>query len=1179
MKRVLVANRGEIAVRIIRTLERMGIESVAVYADADASSPHVRAASVAVRLTGSTPAAGYRDAEQLTTIARAHDADAVHPGYGFLAENAAFAAIVEHAGIAFLGPTPDQIALFGLKDRARAAAEAAGVPLLAGSAALDDAASAVAAARVVGLPLLVKSAAGGGGMGMAAVTDVDALVPAIEVVLRQSEQLYGSSRVIIERLVERARHVEVQVFGDGHGRVLVLGERDCSLQRRRQKVLEEAPAPNLDPGLRAELFAAARRLLEPVQYRSAGTVEFVVDAERGEAAFLEVNTRLQVEHPVTEAVLGIDLVEWMVRLGAGDSAFLPDADPEPSGHAIEVRCYAEDPGKDFLPSVGVLTDVTMSNDARVDTWVHAGTEVSPYFDPLLAKVITHRRTRADALDAMRAALDATRFDGIETNRALLRATLDGDEVVEGTILTSTLEHIVGSGFAPATVDVVDPGGATTIHDLPGRLGYWEVGVPPSGPFDDRSFARGNELLGNHPGAPGLECVAGGPSLRFGVATWVCLTGAVADATVDGEAVPWWTPFPVPAGAELCVGAPIGAGLRSYMLVRGGFDVPRYLGSASTFTLGEFGGHGGRALRAGDVLHLTARASDPPPPNDDSRPPGEWTGTWELGVVDGPHAAPEFFTERDIEMLYDTDWEVHYQSSRTGVRLVGPKPEWARRDGGSAGLHPSNIHDTPYVPGTLDFTGDMPILLGPDGPSLGGFVCPVTVIQDEQWKIGQLAPGNRVRFVRRGEADSGVIARTPADDDRPEVTYRRDGDRAVLVEFGPMTLDFDLRMRAQALANALAEASVPGVIDLVPGIRSLQVRVDGERATLESILGTVRELEPTLPPTADLELPSRIVHLPLSWDDPATREAIARYMRVVREDAPWCPWNIEFIRRINGLASVDDVQRIVFDASYLVLGLGDVYLGAPVAVPIDPRHRLVTTKYNPARTWTPENAVGIGGAYLCIYGMEGPGGYQFVGRTVPVWSRYGLGGHFSREVPWLLRHFDQIRWFPVEADELLDRRADARAGRLELEIADSTFRLAEHRAFLAEHNTSITAFEAARDAAYAEERVRWERSGEFTRDHDATAAPTGNGHGHGNGAVTDLPPGAAVLASPLAGAVARVHRRPDDDVKAGEPVVTIEAMKMEHHVPAPRDARVDRVVCREGEVVGTGAPLAVLVPHG
>jgi len=360
-----------------------------------------------------------------------------------------------------------------------------------------------------------------------------------------------------------------------------------------------------------------------------------------------------------------------------------------------------------------------------------------------------------------------------------------------------------------------------------------------------------------------------------------------------------------------------------------------------------------------------------------------------------------------------------------------------------------------------------------------------------------------------------------------------------------------------------------------------VRVDGERQTADSILGVLRELEPTLPATQALEVPSRIVNLPLSWDDPATREATDRYMRSVRDDAPWCPWNIEFIRRINGLESVDDVQRIVYDADYLVLGLGDVYLGAPVAVPIDPRHRLVTTKYNPARTWTPENAVGIGGAYLCIYGMEGPGGYQFVGRTVPVWSRYGAGKHFDAEAPWLLRHFDRIRWFPVAADDLLDLRSDARAGRLELDITESTFSVAQHRRFVAEHADSIAAFETSRTAAYAEERAAWQRNGEFGIDHNAgLAAPLpdayGDGDGNGHTQLGELPTGASLLTAPLAGAVARVHRKARDEVRAGEPIITIEAMKMEHQVAAPTSGLVDRIVCREGELVHTGAPLAVLV---
>jgi urea carboxylase len=292
----------------------------------------------------------------------------------------------------------------------------------------------------------------------------------------------------------------------------------------------------------------------------------------------------------------------------------------------------------------------------------------------------------------------------------------------------------------------------------------------------------------------------------------------------------------------------------------------------------------------------------------------------------------------------------------------------------------------------------------------------------------------------------------------------------------MTLDLELRLRVHALERWVREELTHGVVDATAGVRSLLVQVDGTDLTVEGALAALRTAVDELDDAVGEPCPSRIVHLPLSWDDPATREAIERYMHGVRADAPWCPWNIEFIRRINGLDSVDDVHRTVFDASYLVLGLGDVYLGAPVATPLDPRHRLVTTKYNPARTWTAENSVGIGGAYLCIYGMEGPGGYQFVGRTVQVWNRDRLGPHFTE--PWLLRTFDQIRWYPVSADELGDLRAEQGAGRLELRIDDDSFRIEDHRRFLAEHDADIASFRTAQQAAFDVERRAWADAGEL-----------------------------------------------------------------------------------------------------
>jgi urea carboxylase len=1188
---VLVANRGEIAVRIIRTLRRMGIRSLAVYSDADRAAPHVLEADAAVRLGPPPAAESYLDSNKLLDAARKLGAAGIHPGYGFLSENAGFAAEVEVAGMAWIGPTPEQLRLFGDKHTARTLAEEAEVPLLRGTGLLADADQAVAAAGTIGYPVMLKSTGGGGGIGMLACETPDDLAEGFDRVKRLGEASFRSSGIFIERLVRHARHIEVQVFGDGCGEVVTLGARDCSLQRRNQKVVEETPPPGLTTTEIEELADHARRLAASVRYRSAGTVEFVLDTERGEASFLEVNTRLQVEHPVTESTHGIDLVEWMVRLADGDRSFLaPDVRPTPAGHAIEVRVYAEDPARGHRPNSGLLTEVVFPDDVRVDGWVETGTEVTPNYDPLLAKIVTHGSDRPAALERMREALAATRLTGIETNVPFVHELLGTDAVRTGSYDTATL----GAFSVPvATVEVIRPGSLTTVQDLPGRIGYWSIGVPPSGPMDDRSFRLGNLALGNEGGAPGLELTLDGPALRFGADAFICLTGSEMLATVDGHAVPFWTPVPVAAGAVLDIGQSAGPGLRAYLLVEGGIDVPAYLGSRSTFTLGGFGGHGGRALRAGDVLHLAVG----PPGGAGHAPiaPSEQTPlttSWRIGVLEGPHAAPEFFTPADIDTFYDTAWVVHHNSSRTGVRLIGPKPEWARPDGGDAGLHPSNIHDTAYAVGTVDFTGDMPILLGPDGPSLGGFVCPATVVAHERWKLGQLRPGDEVRFtpiggtppdrpagapasvelIARRDPLGGVLGRLEEVVDqehaRPSVCYRRAGSTNLLVEYGPMVLDLALRLRVHALADWITSHKLPGIFDLTPGIRSLQIHLDPDVVSVERLTGILQAAEQELAPADQLTVSSRDVYLPLSWDDPATREAIERYMASVRPDAPWCPWNIEFIRRVNGLESVDEVFRIVYDATYLVLGLGDVYLGAPVATPLDPRHRLVTTKYNPARTWTPENAVGIGGAYLCIYGMEGPGGYQFVGRTVPVWNTFRTTKQFEPGHPWLLRFFDRIHWYEVGADELLDLRADLRAGRTDLRIDDGTFRLDEHERSLADATESIDAFRHRQQSAFAAERAAWEAAGEFAArpEPDPPGAP----------AFIDVPPGGQVVEAVLTASVWRIDAEPGSTVSQGDPLIALEAMKTEIVIVAPCNGVVHEVVATIGQQVEPGSPLVVIV---
>ena len=570
------------------------------------------------------------------------------------------------------------------------------------------------------------------------------------------------------------------------------------------------------------------------------------------------------------------------------------------------------------------------------------------------------------------------------------------------------------------------------------------------------------------------------------------------------------------------------------------------------------------------------------------------------MIYGPHGAPEFFTDADIATLFATDWEVHYNSSRTGVRLIGPKPTWARPDGGEAGLHPSNIHDNAYALGTLDFTGDMPVILGPDGPSLGGFVCPATVISADRWCLGQLRPGDRVRFVPVSQetanaleaaqddmilqlaAPAAVKAKPvpPADPrlrriDPPEhpvgVTYRASGDKDLLVEYGPQVLDIRLRFRVHALMLSLRNEPIPGVLELTPGIRSLQVRYDSRALKLGALLDRLVEREQALGDVESLSVPARVVHLPLSWDDSSIRLAIEKYMQSVRPDAPWCPSNIEFIRRINGLDDTEEVRRILFEASYLVMGLGDVYLGAPVATPLDPRHRLVTTKYNPARTWTPENAVGIGGSYLCVYGMEGPGGYQFVGRTLQMWNRFKRTPDFER--PYLLRFFDQIRFYPVSEQELTELREAFPRGGFRLQVEETRFSLAEYQAFLQTNAESIAAFKARQQAAFEAERERWAAAGQLEVDQDVGNGASG--HIDEQAESLRLSPSELAIESHVHGSVWQLAVEVGQQIEPGQVLLVLESMKMEIAVHADRSGRVARILCRSGAQVTPGQALLVL----
>ena len=492
IRRVLIANRGEIALRVIRACRTAGIGTVAVYSDADAAAPHVHAADTAVRIGPAPAAESYLDVGALIDAALRTGADAVHPGYGFLSERAHFARAVEEAGLVFIGPTADSITRLGSKTGARTLMEAAGVPVVPGAAPEDQSDAALtAAATALGVPLLVKPASGGGGIGMKTVRHLDELATALPQARREAQAAFGNPRLYLERLVERPRHIEVQIFADASGETVHLFERECSAQRRHQKVVEETPSPAVTPSVRAKIGAAAVTAARTVGYRNAGTVEFLLEGDGDEARFyfLEINTRLQVEHPITECVVGVDLVRAQLAVAGGEPLPWRQADLTQRGHALECRIYAEDPAQGFLPQAGTLLRYCEPHGPgiRVDSGVVEGGAVSVYYDPRLAKLITWGETRTESVARAREALSRFEILGVRTNLPFLMAILDHPDFIAGRIDT---------GFLGRELDalIADPGGlppavaaAAAFHASRGpAAGVAPVGgatTPAADPFD------------------------------------------------------------------------------------------------------------------------------------------------------------------------------------------------------------------------------------------------------------------------------------------------------------------------------------------------------------------------------------------------------------------------------------------------------------------------------------------------------------------------------------------------------------------------------------------------------------------------------------------------------------------------------------------------------------------------
>lgn len=449
IRRLLVANRGEIAVRLQRTAQRLGITTIAIYSEVDRYAPHVEMANERYFLGGNTPAETYLNIEKILAIAREAGADAIHPGYGFLSENPAFARAVTEAGIIFIGPSAQAMELLGNKVAAKRLAESVGVPLVPGTASAVAGEEALKAAEAIGFPLLIKAAAGGGGKGMRKVLRPEDFSEALQRARSEAFSAFGDPSVFLEKYIEKPRHVEIQILADLHGNAVYLFERDCSVQRRHQKVIEEAPAPNLSSQTRSAMGEAALRLIRAASYTQAGTVEFIVDAEE-RFYFLEVNTRLQVEHPVTEMITGIDLVEWQIRIAQGEPLGFSQDDLKPRGHAIEARLYAEDPRNNFLPSTGLLYKYQLPSHPhlRIDNGYEEGGIVPLYYDPLLAKIISWAETREEAIARLQKALQDSVVIGVEHNIDFIQFVLAHPVFRQAQMHT----HFVEEHFDPKLLD-------------------------------------------------------------------------------------------------------------------------------------------------------------------------------------------------------------------------------------------------------------------------------------------------------------------------------------------------------------------------------------------------------------------------------------------------------------------------------------------------------------------------------------------------------------------------------------------------------------------------------------------------------------------------------------------------------------------------------------------------------
>lgn len=1205
------------------------MKSVAIYSKEDTDSLHVSQSDKAVLLPGSGSQA-YINIDSIIDVAIKVKADVVIPGYGFLSENSTFAQKLQQHGILFSGPSAESVEEFGLKHIARSLAINSKVPVVPGTDLVETLEDAKAEGAKIGYPLMLKSTAGGGGMGLKVCENENQLKQFFNEVKSRGQSLFNHTGVFIEKYVQNARHIEIQLFGNGLGDVITFGERECSIQRRHQKVIEESPSPFVDFEMRKQLSGCAISLASSVKYKSAGTIEFLVDDDTGDFYFLEMNTRLQVEHGISELVYGIDLVYLMLLQSdyeaaksgiplktlqeQSNSSWRHDL-LEPTGHSIEVRVYAENPVKDFAPSPGILHQVEFPprENIRIDHWVSTGTKISPYFDPLLAKIMCWGKDRKTATDNLIAYLEDVKLHGPPTNLAYLIDILKTEKFNQGFTLTSFLNSLK---FQPSLIEFEEAGAYTTIQDLPGRPTV-SGGIPRSGPVDPLSLQIANIIVGNDKYTECLEINLSGPTLKFHSAAIIALAGANFEFKINGEDKPLFTETFVDAGSIVEIGdSKSKAASKCYLAIKGGFpDVAPYLGSKSCTPTLSLGGHQGRAIFQGDCLTIKKSSKSEcegyvlP---EASRPNYE-SESWIIRMLKGPHDTDDIVSKEGLKQLYNTTYHVNLNSNRGATRLDGPAVEFSRKSGGDGGSHPSNILEYTYPFGGLSAVGSTIVMYGADGGTLSGFVCVSVPTMTDFWKIGQAATGaainlklvtydDSLKLKRQREEYINYLESRPTQDNSiafddtlessedkiddtilysrtgskglPNAYFRQAGEDMIIIDFGVVDYDLLNNGRQYVLGLKIKELLDDSIVRVEAVTGAMCVVFDSNHTSRDFLIQELAKLERSIPSIDELKVPSRVFKFPITFDHKALRHCIERYQRSQRPHAPYLPNNTDFVMRANCINTVEEFKAAIVGHTQIVVAVSFL-CALPLLVHTDPRLRFLSSKYNPARTFTPAGAIGTGSIAQAIYTVDSPGGYMIWGMTLPngFWDTFSKLKGFDN-YPWFLQNFDQVKFYEVSEDELSKMNNDLLTGEYEITWEDAEFDFANYSKWL----------DTVKDEAAALKRLKLDAIDGLTKEEEESLtkweqekAQAKESKGSANDFLND--PNAIKVTSHMTANVFKINFRKGDNVSLDDTVVILEAMKMEIAVRVKSNKRtkfeVLQMVVDEGDMVNPGDVLMLV----